>query len=87
MSKAKRHLVAFELTAEEVKMLDQRAKQQGDSRSQYLRGCFYFELFMSGDIEAYKFLGRQAGTIMRETLAGKMKELQQRVNFGEPTLT
>ena len=86
MAKRQRHMIGFEVSPEEEKMIDQRAQQEGVNRSQYLRGCFYFDLFMSGDLEAYKFLGKEAGTIMRETLAGRMAELRQRVNFGEPKM-
>lgn len=75
MSKVKRHFISFEVSAEEEKMLDQRAKQEGVSRSQYIREAVYMELFLSGDLEAYKFLGREAGLIMREVLATKAREL------------
>lgn len=75
MAKTKRHFISFEVSESEEKMLEQRAKQEGVSRSEYIREAIYLELFLSGDLEAYKFLGKEAGLIMREILATKAREL------------
>lgn len=78
MAKQRRNFVSFEISVEEEKAIDLRAKQEGVNRSQYIREAIYFEMFLSGDFEIYKFLGKQAGVIMREVLAGKFAEFQRR---------
>lgn len=77
MAKDKRHLISFEVSAEEEKLLDQRARQEGVNRSQYLRECFILEFFMSGDLECYKYLGRKAGAGVKEVLADKVKHFDR----------
>lgn len=83
MAKAKRHLVAFEVSKEEEALLDQRAKQEGVNRSQYLRECFILEFFMSGDLECYKYLGRKAGAAVKGVLADKVKHFDRGLLEGQ----
>lgn len=77
MAKQKRHFISFEVSKEEEALIEQRAHQEGVNRSQYLRECFIFEFFMSGDLECYKFLGRRAGAAVKAVLSDKLKEFDR----------
>lgn len=83
MAKSKRHFISFEVTAAEEQILEQRAKHQGVNRSQYLRGCLYFDFFMSGDSDVYRFLGSVVRAEMKEAIASKVQEWRRRGDLPE----
>jgi hypothetical protein len=77
MAKPKRHMISFEVSKEEEALIEQRADQQGVGRSQYIREALIMEWFLSGDLEAYKYLGRRASVIIKEGLGEKFRELEK----------
>ena len=77
MATDKRLMLSFEVTKEEMKAIEQRAKQEGVNRSQYVKEAIFLEFMLSGDVEAYTFLAKHAGVVMKETLAGKLRDLER----------
>ncbi len=51
-------MVTFEATDEEKRVIEKMAKKEGVTISQYVRGCVFFDMLLSGDLEALKFISR-----------------------------
>jgi hypothetical protein len=52
-------MVTFEATDEEKKVFEKMAKKEGVSMSDYVRGCVYFDLMFSGDLDAMRLMSRR----------------------------
>lgn len=68
-------MASVELGAELLRMIEARAKQEGISRSEYIRECIYLELLFSGDLEAMKFLVKKVGARSKAALVDKLVHL------------
>ena len=66
-------MISFELTKEEFRLIEQRAKQQGISRSQYVREAIYLEFLFSGDLEAMKYMAKRVSARVKDVIAAKVK--------------
>lgn len=67
--------IIFDVTPEISRLIDQRAKQEGISKSEYLRGCVFLEFATSGDLEAGKFLAKKVGTRIKEIVRYRLESL------------
>lgn len=70
--------VSFDLGKDLLKMVDQRAKQQGINRSEYVREAIYLEFFLSGDLEATKFVLKRVGARVKNVIAEKLRDSEVR---------
>lgn len=69
----KRNMVTFEVDNPTLKILDQRANQEGISRSDYVRECVYLDFILSGDLEATKFVAKRIGARVKDALVDKIR--------------
>jgi len=70
-----RSMLAFAPGKELQRMIDQRAKQQGITVSEYLREAVLLELCFSGDLEATKFVVKRVGKRMKDLLVDKIQQV------------
>lgn len=69
-----RSLLSFAPGKELEKMIQQRAKQQGITVSEYIREAIILELFFSGDLEAMKFVVKRVGRRAKDLLLEKVSQ-------------
>jgi len=70
---ATRTLITFEAGKELDRMIEQRSKQEGVSKSEYVREAIFFEMLFSGDEQAVKFIQKKLGKRLRGVLLDKLK--------------
>ena len=73
--------ITFDPGRDLEKMIQQRAKQEGITVSEYLRECVLLEMVLSGDLEATKFVAKRVGKRIKDVLIEKMAgaDVQQQV--------
>ena len=76
-------LLHVDLGKELARLVDQRAKQQGISRSEYIREAIILELFFSGDLEAMKFVAKRVGNRVKAVMAEKIAGVDLQRQVGE----
>jgi hypothetical protein len=54
------------------KMINQRAKQEGITVSEYLRESIYLEMIFSGDVEAAGFVFKRVGKRIKDSLVDRI---------------
>jgi hypothetical protein len=65
---AKMPMITFEATEEEKRVIEKLAKKEGSSISEYVRGCVYMDLLLSGDMTAFRVFSKRLGEKARERL-------------------
>lgn len=73
-----RTMISFDVSEAEVQLIEQRARQEGVNRSQYIKSAIFLEFLMSGDLECYKFLGRRTFDAVSEVYADRIAELHKK---------
>lgn len=73
-----RTMISFDLSDEELRLIEQRARQEGVNRSQYIKSAIFMEFLMSGDLECYRFLGRRTVDAVTEVYADRIAELHKK---------
>jgi hypothetical protein len=61
-------MITFEATEEEKRVIEKLAKKEGASISEYVRGCVYMDLLLSGDMTAFRVFSKRLGQKARERL-------------------
>jgi len=69
----RRTFITFEAGKELHRMIEQRAKQEGVSISEYVREASFFEMLFSGDEQAVKYIQKKIGKRLRGVLLDKLK--------------
>lgn len=72
----------FDTGKDLAKMIEQRAAQEGINVSEYIREAILLELWLSGDLEAMKFVAGRVGKRIKDALLDKMAkvDLKERVD-------
>ena len=74
MNAARTELMQFKVTIDEKRIIEKRAKKEGTTTSNYIRGCVLMEMVLDGDFEAMKVVGAEVG---RKVWQGMMKRADQ----------
>jgi hypothetical protein len=61
-------MITFEATEEEKRAIEKLAKKDGSTVSEYVRGCVYLDLLISGDMTALRVFSKRLGEKVRERL-------------------
>lgn len=69
---AKEDRITFDAGKDLMRMIEQRATQEGITISEYLRECVLFEMVFSGDLEATKFVAKRVGKRVKDALVDKV---------------
>jgi len=71
----------FEATNGLDRMIEQRAKQEGVTVSEYIREAIVLEMFFSGDVEAMTYVVKRVGKRMKAALVDRIAgvDLKERV--------
>ena len=69
-------LMQFKVTPEERKIIEKRAKKEGTSTSNYIRGCVLMEMVLDGDFQAMKIVGAEVGRKVWQGLRKRADELE-----------
>jgi len=67
-----RDVVHVDLGKELTAMVDQRAKQEGITRSEYIREAVILELVFSGDVSALGFVAKKVGKRMKTAILDRL---------------
>lgn len=69
-----RDIISFELPSDFAKAVENRAKQEGITRSEYIREALALEMLFSGDLEAMKFILKRSGKRMKAALVDRLAQ-------------
>ena len=69
-------MVSVDLGKDLLKLVEQRAKQEGITRSDYIREAIMLEFILSGDVEAMKFVVKKVGNRVKGVLAEKLEAVK-----------
>lgn len=69
---AREGYIAFDAGKELARAIQQRAKQEGITVSEYMREACLFEMVFSGDVEATKFVAKRFGKRLKDALIDRM---------------
>ena len=75
--------LSFDLPKDLQKMVEQRAKQEGITVSEYIRESIMLEMFFSGDLEATKFIVQRVGKRVKAALIDRFAgvDLKEKVEL------
>jgi hypothetical protein len=73
LMETKRNILTFDVSNQVAKLINQRAAQEGITRSDYLREAVYLEFLLSGDLEATSFVGKRVGARIRDVITAKLR--------------
>jgi hypothetical protein len=65
--------ISFDAGKDLERMIQQRAKQEGITVSEYIREAIILEMFFSGDVEAMKFVVQRVGKRVKDSLVEKLR--------------
>lgn len=73
--------ISFDAGKDLERMIQQRAKQEGISVSEYIREAIILEMVFSGDLEATKFVIQRVGKRVKSALIDRLAgvDVQERV--------
>lgn len=80
---AKQYAFSVDLGKELLEIVDQRAKQEGVNRSEYIREAILLELVLSGDLDGTKFVAKKVGQRIKNALLDRFAgvDLQERTSI------
>lgn len=67
-----RAVLSFDAGTGLEKMIEQRAKQEGISVSEYIREAIVLEMFFSGDVEAMSYVLKRVGKRVKAALVDRL---------------
>jgi hypothetical protein len=76
MATGRSELMQFKVTPEERRIIENRAKKEGTSTSNYIRGCVLLEMVLDGDFEAMKIVGAEVGRKVWQGLRKRADQLE-----------
>lgn len=76
MGTGRTELMQFKVTAEEKKIIEKRAKKEGTTTSNYIRGCVLMEMVLDGDFEAMKVVGAEVGRKVWQGIRRRADQLE-----------
>lgn len=76
MSTSRSELMQFKVTPEERRIIEKRAKKEGTTTSNYIRGCVLMEMVLDGDFEAMKVVGTEVGRKVWQGLRKRADQLE-----------
>ena len=76
MSTSRSELMQFKVTPEERRIIEKRAKKEGATTSNYIRGCVLMEMVLDGDFEAMKVVGAEVGRKVWQGLRKRADQLE-----------
>ena len=76
MGGSRSELMQFKVTPEERRIIEKRAKKEGTSTSNYIRGCVLMEMVLDGDFQAMKIVGAEVGRKVWQGLRKRADELE-----------
>jgi hypothetical protein len=62
----------FDTAKDFGQMIDQRAKQEGITISEYIREAIVLEMFFSGDVQAMSFVMKRVGKRVKAALVDRL---------------
>lgn len=76
MTSNRSELMQFKVTPEEKRIIERRAKKEGVTASNYIRGCVLMEMVLDGDFEAMKVVGAEVGRKVWQGLRKRADQLE-----------
>lgn len=76
MTGGRTELMQFKVTPEEKRIIEKRAKKEGATTSNYIRGCVLMEMVLDGDFEAMKVVGTEVGRKVWQGLRKRADQLE-----------
>lgn len=65
-------MISLEVGDELLRLIEQRAKQEGINRSEYVREAIILEMLFSGDLSAMQYVMKRVGKRAKSALVDKL---------------